>query len=125
MSDPSLQLYKEIIDLLAGLGHGVHRLWVTERGWPTGFEGDAENRAINAFLATLSAEQKEMLAGLLESARDGGVHDALAVLHDRMAIEGLRFTEGGVEMAFEPFDTQLYYDWTCRRMGDPWPDEGE
>jgi hypothetical protein len=121
MSDPgaSLKLYKEVVDLLAGLHRGVHRVWVMERGWPK----TEENNAINEFVASLSADQKEILVGLLESAREGGIHDTLVVLNDRMAINGLRFVENGVEMAHQPFDCELYYDWTCRRMGDDWPDD--
>ncbi|WP_221033313.1 DUF6547 family protein [Actomonas aquatica] len=119
MSDPALQLYKSVVDGFAQIHEGVHRVWVTERGFPD----LPENREKNQFLSELRPDQKEVLVQMLEEARDGGIHDTLVYLHDRMAIEGLRLREGGIEMAHEPFDTQLYYDWVCRRAGDNWPDE--
>ena len=45
--------------------------------------------------------------------------------NDRMAINNLRFVENGIEMKHQPFDTELYYDWVCRRAADPWPDEAD
>ena len=116
---PSLQLYKQTVDGLAQLHKGVHRLWVKERGWPD----LPENKAINEFLSRLGDDEKDILADLLERARDGGIHDTLVYLNDRMAIDGMRLVQDGVEMAHQPFDTELYYDWTCRREGDDWPDE--
>ena len=117
--DKSTKLYKEIVDDLAQLHKGVHRKWVTKLGWPK----LPENENINSFIGKLSQDEKEILVSLLESARDGGIHDTLVRLNDRMNIEGLRFVENGIEMAHEPFDTDLYYDWVCRREGDSWPDE--
>ena len=115
----SLQLYKNIVDELSQIHKGVYRSWTTEKGWPQ----TPANQKINNFLNKLSIEDKETLADLLEEARDGGIHDTLVNLNDRMSIEGLLFVEDGVEMAHQPFDTELYYDWMCRRSGDEWPDE--
>ncbi len=115
----SIQLYKEVVDELAQLHKGVHRKWVTEMGWPK----IPKNEKINNLIGKLSNDDKLILVDILESARDGGIHDTLVRLNDRMSIEGLRFVENGVEMAHEPFDTELYYDWVCRREGDLWPDE--
>ena len=117
--DKSLKLYKEIIDGIANLGKGVHRIWVKERGWPK----LPKNEHINNYLKNLSDEEKDILVELLESARSGGIHDTLVYLNDRMAIDGLKFIENSVEMAHEPFDTTLYFDWVCRTEGDAWPDE--
>ena len=114
-----LQLYKSIIDGLAQLYEGVYRAWVTEKGWPK----IPENTKVNKFIENLSNEDKEILVRILEEARSSGIHDTLVYFNERMSIEGLRFVEKGVEMAHEPFDTELYYDWVCRREGDSWPDE--
>ena len=117
----SLALYKEIVDELAQLHDGVHHKWVMEKGWPD----LPANKEINTFIGDLTMQQKKILANLLVDARRGGIHDTLVCLNDRMAIDGLRFVEDGVEMAHQPFDCTLYYDWTCRREGDSWPDEEE
>ena len=117
--DASLELYKQTVDGLANLHHGVHRMWVKERGWPD----LPQNKGINEFLRRLNEAEKDILVDLLENARDGGIHDVLVYLNDQMDIEGTRIVQDGVEMAHQPFDTELYYDWTCRRQGDAWPDE--
>jgi hypothetical protein len=119
MSSP-LKLYKSIVDALALLGKGVYSNWVMEKGtWPD----LPQNKVINVFLSKLDKNDKKVLVLLLEQARDGGIHDTLALLNDRMILEGLRFVEKGIEMPLQPFDTDLYYDWHCRKEGDPWPDE--
>ena len=119
MNESGLQLYKDIVDGLADLHEGVHRVWVMERGYPD----TDDNKEINELLKILTPQQKQILAKMMEDSRSGGIHDTLVYLNDRMAIDGLRFTQDGVEVAHQPFDTELHYDWTCRRMGDDWPDE--
>ena len=118
----SIALYKTIVDALANLGRGVYRNWVIERGfWPQ----LPKNEAINDFLNRLNQSDKEVLVNLLEEARDGGIHDTLAFFNDKISVDGLKIVENDVEMAQEPFGTELYYDWVCRREGDPWPSEEE
>jgi len=46
------------------------------------------NEAINAFLGNLALTQRELLASMLVDAREGGVHDTLVLLHDRLALNG-------------------------------------
>jgi|SRR5262245_14466989 len=110
--------YKAFIDALVGIRPDVCARWVRERrGWPD----LPENKAINAFVAKLTDAQREVLATLLQHARDGGIHDTLAYLTDEINVEGLRIVRNGRELPVEPFGTEMYYDWTCRREGDPWP----
>ena len=72
--DRALALYKSIVDGLAGLGSGVYRNWVLERGaWPA----FPENEPINALLSKLDDTDKETLVTVLEEARHGRVHDTL------------------------------------------------
>lgn len=110
--------YKEFIEALVGIRPDVSARWVREKqAWPDLLE----NRAINAFVAKLTDAQREVLATLLQHARDGGIHDTLAYLNDEINLAGLRIVRKGRELPVEPFGTELYYDWTCRREGDPWP----
>lgn len=119
--DKSVSLYKSIVDEFAQIHEGVHRTWVMERGWPQ----KKENEDINQLLAKLNHSEKETLVKLLDDARVEGIHDTLVMLNDRMDMDGLRFVENGVEMAWQPFDSTLYYDWMCRKEKDDWPDENE
>ncbi len=118
MSTP-LQLYKNLIDGLVSRRKGVLGVWIRERGWPD----LPENRKFNKLLAQLTPEQRQVVADIAAQARDGGIHDTLVHLHDRICIDGLRLVQRGVELPVEPFDTQLYWDWTARCQGADWPDE--
>ncbi len=118
MSTP-LEEYKALIDGLVGVREGVLADWVRRRKFPT----VEENAAISELCARLSDGDRETIARFIQRAREGGIHDTLAFFHDRIQIDGLRFVRRGAELPVEPFDTQLYYDWTCRTMGDAWPDE--
>ena len=117
---PSLDLWKSFVDTFASLHDGVHHKWILENG---AYPRVSENEKINEFLSSLSVENRGILASMMVDARRGGVHDALAVLNDRMAIENAKYSENGVEMEFQPFGTSLYYDYVCRREGDEWPEE--
>ena len=80
------------------------------------------NEEINQLLAQLSAEQKEAVAQLLQQERDGGIHDTLAYLSEEINREGLRLVRNGVELALEPYGTEMYFDWIARVAGDAWPE---
>jgi hypothetical protein len=114
----ALDDYKAFIEALVGIRPDVSAAWVREkRRWPD----LPENKAINAFVGKLTDAQREVLAALLQEARDGGIHDTLVYLTDEINLAGLRIVRNGRELPVEPFGTELYYDWTCRRDGDAWP----
>jgi hypothetical protein len=118
MDDP-LQLYKKFIDGLVKIREGVLGRWITERGWPD----LPENKKINVLLKLLTNEQKQIVADIAREARDGGIHDTLVYLEDEINLNGMRLMQHGMEFPVDPFDTEIYYDWVCRREGDAWPDE--
>jgi hypothetical protein len=117
--------YKAFVEALVRIRPDVAARWVRERrAWPD----LPENKSINAFVEKLTDAQREVLATLLQHARDSGIHDTLAYLNDEINLAGLRIVRKGRELPVEPFGTELSYDWTCRREGDPWPEpesEGE
>jgi hypothetical protein len=116
-----LDQYKMFIDGFVAIRPCVTSRWVREdREWPD----LPTNQPINEFLSALTPAQKEVLASLLQEARDGGIHDALSYLTDEIHRSGLRIVIDGVELPVEPFDSEMYYDWVCRREGDDWPDRG-
>ena len=114
----ALQDYQSMIDALVAIRSDVCAARViAKQPWPN----LPENREINSFLATLSDKQRETLVVLLQHSRDGGIHDVLAYLTDEINSRGLRLVRHGRELPVEPFGTEMYWDWTCRREGDPWP----
>jgi hypothetical protein len=118
MMNKSLELYKNFIDSLVRIRNCVLVRWVKEKGWPK----LPENDRINTFLSELTADQKEVLAEMIQEARDGGIHDVLVLLNDEINLTGLRLSKDGVDFAIEPYETEMYYDWVCRREGDEWPE---
>ncbi|HZK80972.1 MAG TPA: DUF6547 family protein [Humisphaera sp.] len=116
--NPQLALWKTFVDGLVSKRIGVDGEWIRRKGWPD----LPENLEINKLLSGLTPEQKEVLATIAQRARDGGIHDALVFLNERMNLKGLRIVEGGVEMAVEPYGTELFWDWVARSNGSPWPE---
>jgi hypothetical protein len=112
-----LELYHEFIDDLVKIRSCVLARWVKERGWPQ----LPENEKINKFLAELTNEQKEILADIVQQGRDSGIHDVLVHLTDEVNLNDLRIVKKGIEVAIEPYGTEMYYDWVCRCAGDDWP----
>ena len=114
--------YKRFIDAIVGLRPAVSARWILEgRRWPE-MKESPENKRINELVDSLDEQQKEVLAELLNSTYDSGIHDVLAYLNEE-AEEGLRLTSSGKDFPFEPFDTGMHYDFVCRSEGDSWPDE--
>jgi hypothetical protein len=119
MTSSSVELWQSVVDAFATLHDGVHRNWVVERAKYPDFP---ENGSKNALLATLDDGQRRVLAEMLVDARRGGVHDALVVLHDRLALNDGKYTERGIAMEFMPYGHTLYQDYVARQAGDSWRD---
>jgi len=114
----SLQNYKDFIDGLVEIRPGVLSRWVLTTGWPK----TEENLKDNEFIGSLSEEQKQLLAQIIQQSRDGGIHDVLVYLNDEINLNGMKLIKNDIEIAKEPFDSKMYFDWVCRREGAPWPD---
>ena len=80
------------------------------------------NQELNHLLAQLSSEQREIIAQLVQRSRDGGIHDTLVYLADEINLGGLRLSRNGMELAIEPYGTEMYFDWVARLAGDDWPE---
>ena len=114
----ALTKYKSLIDALVERKECLLAQRVREGDlWP---ERAAHSR-FNQIVEMLSQEQRALLGDLLQSARDGGIHDALVVLSEKANLENLRLVQGGEELPHEPYGTEIYYDWCARADGDDWP----
>jgi hypothetical protein len=119
MGSPSKELWQSLVDSFVAIDDGVHESWILERGKYSDVE---ENREVNGFLETLSESQRRILTNMMVDARHGGIFDAMVVLHERLVFNETRYTEGGVEMEFEPHGYTLFEDYLSRRSGDDWPE---
>jgi hypothetical protein len=116
----ALDSYHEFVDELVARKSCVLANRVAEGAtWPS----SSELAEFNAFLGSLSMEQREQASRLLTKAREGGIHDSLVVLSERMNLKGLRLVENGVALPNEPHGTEIYFDWVARCAGEPWPND--
>ena len=74
------------------------------------------------FSIFMNGEDRQIVAEMLQEARDGGIHDTLVFLEDEMNLNALRIVIDGIELPLDPF-WDLYHDWQYRRSGESWPDE--
>jgi len=83
----------------------------------------AEKAKFNGLIKSLSEEQRQQVSELLQDAREGGIHDTLVVLSEKMNLENLKLVQGGEELPHEPYGSELYFDWVARAEGDNWPSD--
>ena len=87
-----LELYQAFIDGLVERKDSMTALWVKGDGFPK----TEDNKAKNDFLATLTPEQKDMLAEMLQDEHIAGIHDTLAYINEMMDLEGLELHQDGI-----------------------------
>ncbi len=121
MSTP-LEEYKQFIDDLLGWPSvSVKARHVRE--WGTSGEKSYQvSEDFTQLMATFTEEQRQRMADMLQTAHESGLLSVLAYLSDEINLRGLRIARNGVELAVEPYGTELYWDWTARRDGAAWPD---
>ncbi len=112
-----IDIYKNFIDGLVERKNGTYSRWILEKGFPD----NDENKSINELLASLSLEQKEILARIVQESREGGIHDTLAYMDEMMDCDGLALVQNGEKFVCDEFDS-MHYDFVCRCEGDEWPE---
>lgn len=112
-----LEYYKNFIDGLVEQKNGVDGKRILGKGYPN----NEENQPYNELLASLTTEQKEVLAKLVQKARLGGIHDTLAYINEMMDCDGLVLSKNGEPFPYDEFES-MHYDFICRCEGDEWPE---
>ena len=112
-----LELYKAFIDGLVKRKQSVAAQWAKEGSFPK----TEDNKAKNELLASLSPEQREVLAQILQDEHIAGMHTALAYLNEIMDLDGLELSQDGQAIKNNYFES-LHYDFICRCEGDDWPE---
>jgi hypothetical protein len=118
-STPS-DAYKAIIDQLAfetrrgGAGQRVR-----EKGI---YSAAPAHAAFNAFIRSLSEEQKKLLSDMLIHERDGAIGDVLAVLSWWTSCRQVGFTFRGEPMPVDLSGMGLHGDYVGRADDWPWPE---
>ena len=112
--------YKAIIDqLVTETSYGVRERLVREEG----ICSKAPNEeAVNAFVRSLSIEQRQMLAQILHDERQGAIHDVLALLTWWISTRDVGLTFRGEPMPTELSGEGLDGDYIGRLADWPWPD---
>ncbi|MFP3354673.1 DUF6547 family protein, partial [Pseudoalteromonas sp. SIMBA_153] len=86
---PDEQEYKSFIDALVGIKSSIAAQWVTGKGFPD----EPGNEKINQLLSSLTSQQKEVLASMLQRVKESGIHDTLAYLNEKMACGNIVITK--------------------------------
>ena len=112
----SIDLYKQFIDAMVDISPSVAADRVRSGVWHP--EPPPDQVRYNQLLKEFTSEQRELVARIIQEAADSAVHDVLVRLHD----DNYQLSKDGVNLAVEPFDTEPFYDYVCRRAGDDWPE---
>ena len=114
----SLDEYKSLIDELVERSSSVKAGWVKKGKFPVTYE----NEKINSELSSLSSEQKNVIADLINDAKSSGVHDTLVYLSEIQNFNNLKISINKTELPVEPFGTELNFDYVARQSGEEWPE---
>ena len=112
-----LELYKSFIDGLVEQKDSVDSRRILGNGFPD----TEENKPYNELINSLTSEQKEVLAQLVQKSREGGIHDTLAYMNEMMDCDGLVLSQDGETFIYDEFDS-MHYDFISRCEGDEWPE---
>ena len=110
-----LDLYKQLIDALVATSPAAYASWVRSGKYPN----VPGNEDINALLAGLTDEQREVVARMMQQAKVGGIHDAIVVVLDD---GGYQVSKTGIELPYQPFGTESHFDFIARLAGQEWPE---
>jgi hypothetical protein len=124
-SEPSrpVDAYKGIIDqLVTETRTGGGGFQVIDKGI---FSKAPAHRRFNEFIASLSPDQRKLLADMLQHERDGAIHDLLAVLSWWIDCRDVGFTIQGEKMPVDLSGMGLHGDYVGRRDGWEWPKDGD
>ena len=112
-----LELYKIFIDGLVERKDSMTARWVKGDGFPK----TEDNKAKNELLATLTPEQKGIIAKMLQDEHIAGIHTALAYINKMMDLDGLELHQDGEAYSNDYFES-LHYDFISRCDGDERPE---
>jgi hypothetical protein len=110
-----LDRYKELIDALVAASQAADATWAKNGS----YLDIPDNKDINALLASLTTEQRAIIARMIQQAKVGGIHDAVVELLDD---GGYRVSQDGVELPYQPFGTESHFDYIARLHGQEWPE---
>ena len=108
--------YKKFIDELASMAGSVTAEKI--RSSQKFFTGEVENDRYNEEIYSLTADQQAIIANLLDMSRSSGIHDMLVFLESG----NYSLMKDGRPLPHQPFGTQSFYDFVCRKEGDEWPE---
>lgn len=113
----NLEMYKAFIDGLVERKDSITARWVKGDGFPK----TEDNNAKNELLATLSPEQKGIIAEMLQDEHIAGIHTTLAYINKMMDLDGLELHQDDESYPNDYFES-LHYDFISRCEGDEWPE---
>jgi hypothetical protein len=118
-----VDVYKAIIDqLVSETRTGGAGFQVADKSI---FSKAPAHRSYNEFIASLSPDQRKLLAEMLQRERDGAIHDLLAVLSWWIDCREVGLTHNGQPMPVDLSGMGLHGDYVGRRDGWEWPKDSD
>jgi hypothetical protein len=115
MIDPIAE-HKALIDELVRRTPSIGARLVREQGI---FSKGFSMGNLNSLVGRLSADDREVLAQMLQEERQYGIFDALVVLHEA-CFSGLKLTKEGAEIPAEPFGYTMFEEYTAVLQDGDW-----
>ncbi len=110
----NIDSYKEFIDEAVSQSQSVTANWIRNGSFPQ----IESNKKRNKILASMSQDQLDEVASMVEEEKSSGFHDLLALLYDEAEI-----IYKGVTLPKDSFGTEFYFDYMARLEGDEWPNQ--
>src|ERR1051326_13475 len=119
-SSRPIDAYKAIIDQLVNeTSHGLSEMLISQEGI---FSRAPTEKKFNAFVQSLSVDDRNTLAKMLHIERTAAIHDVLAVLSWWVQARGLSFMFRGESVSVDLSGMGLNGDYIGRQQGWEWPD---
>jgi hypothetical protein len=121
--DRPIDAYKAIIDQLVDETRtGGAGFQVADNGI---FSKAPAHGRFNKFIASLSDDQRKLLAEMLQAERDSAIHDVLAALSWWIDCRDVGFTFEGETMPVDLSGMGLHGDYVGRCDGWDWPEDAD
>ncbi len=123
------QHYQRLIDEIVGIAQSdvtANRIRKNGHGERTNDDAlplEEHELAAKELLLSLSGQEREIVARMVEDARQYACHDVLAFLEWRHSVGGMDIVVDGVKLPKEPFFGTMHHDFVARLDGDAWPEE--
>ncbi len=118
--------YEKFIDELVSIAsHDVTAALIREQGHSERTNDDdlpldEEEAARKSFLLELTPRNREIVAQMIDEARESAIHDVASFLEYGLSCDNMTISWDGGPVTASPY-ASMHYDFIARLNGDKWP----